>query len=495
MLTSLGLQISLTLGVALAFAAQWATLRSVAARDWSLYWVTRLALGMLLLLLLAPPGHEVVALPQWMPRWMLGVVIPIDVVVGQYFLLRAVRLQLALRQPWHAWVVRVHALFGVFAVMPFLVPRHASTDVADVGLFMVCLRAGAVPAYALAFALLVAFRKQLDRTGARLLMVGLGLMGARNAYSAVFTLLRLGHQDALPADTLLQLASIFALALGALYMVLAAKREEIRSLVEERERARTFETLGRMATGVAHDFNNVLTSIGMSATEAHFTLDALIREEDLSTIDTAVARGTDLVHSLMAYARKDSITIEHVDLRDIILDISGMLRKLMREEHTLELKIAPEPCEILGNPTYITRLLANLVANGRDAMPNGGTLTIETQIRFADPSPRLGDAGTPRGRHVSLKIIDQGTGIPPEVLPHIFEPFYTTKTQGGGSGLGLALTHAFVQQIGGTIRVTSIPDEGTTMEILVPLVVPAATGRRSMQPTTAPGGHNPTRSR
>jgi CheY-like chemotaxis protein len=223
------------------------------------------------------------------------------------------------------------------------------------------------------------------------------------------------------------------------------------------------ESVGRLAGGVAHDFNNIINIIiayseralrqcGPDATEVR----------SLEQILKAAERAASLTRQLLAFARKEVVRPQAVSLNGLIKEIESMLRRLLGEDVALETDLDPSLENVLADPGQIHQVLMNLVANARDAMPGGGRLTIKT----ASVAAHGDDASPDARRRVLLRVSDDGHGMPPEVLRRVFEPFFTTKAD--GTGLGLATVHGIVRQAGGAIKVESASGAGTTFTISFP---------------------------
>ncbi|MHB1222995.1 MAG: ATP-binding protein [Gemmatimonadaceae bacterium] len=246
--------------------------------------------------------------------------------------------------------------------------------------------------------------------------------------------------------------------------------------------AQKMEAVGRLAGGVAHDFNNLLTVI-----EAHseFALEAIAgggagaRDdgalgEDLEAIRHATTRATSLTSQLLAFSRKQILKPRLLDLNEMLPGLAAMLRRLIGEDVALVTDLADAPCVVHADPGQLEQVVMNLAVNARDAMPEGGTVRIATAlttVTLADASIR---PGLQAGRYVLLTVADTGSGIDPFVLPHVFEPFYTTKAAGRGTGLGLATVYGVVKQSGGYVDVESTPGRGSTFTMLLPLHQAAA---------------------
>jgi two-component system, cell cycle sensor histidine kinase and response regulator CckA len=232
------------------------------------------------------------------------------------------------------------------------------------------------------------------------------------------------------------------------------------------------ESLGRLAGGIAHDFNNLLTIILSQATLIEEGVaDAAIRDE-LRKITAAADRAAVLTKQLLAFARRQVYEPRLVDLNEVIATTEQMLRRLIGEDIELVTRTLSEPATVRVDPRGVEQVLVNLAVNARDAMPKGGTLTIALgAAAFTEQfDDRHADA-TPGPCHV-VTVIDTGTGIEPEHIDHVFEPFYTTKPAGQATGLGLATVYGFVRQSGGHVKLSSIAGRGTKISIYLPRVSP-----------------------
>jgi len=264
-----------------------------------------------------------------------------------------------------------------------------------------------------------------------------------------------------------------ALILGVIRDVSEQRRtgEALRSLEEQFRRAQRLEAVGRLAGGVAHDFNNILTAI-TGYTElllSDFGTDDP-RRGDLQEIQAAAQRAASLTRQLLAFSRKQVLQARVLDLNEVVQAIEKMLRRLIGEDVSLEFRPAAGLGPVRADPGQLEQVILNLAVNARDAMPAGGRLTIETSNVELDASDTGGHAGVTPGPYVTLAVSDTGTGMSAETLSHIFEPFFTTKEQGKGTGLGLATVHGIVAQSGGHITVHSEPDRGATFKVYLPRV-------------------------
>jgi two-component system cell cycle sensor histidine kinase/response regulator CckA len=251
--------------------------------------------------------------------------------------------------------------------------------------------------------------------------------------------------------------------------------ETLRMKEEELYQARKMEAIGRLAGGVAHDFNNLITGIIGVSEEVYDNLpqdDAM--RSDVIEIIKAANRAADLTKQLLAFGRRQIASPQVVNLNTVIVDLSPMMRRLIGADVELSLHLAPDLGNIKIDPAQLEQILINLVMNARDAMPSGGTIRIETLAK----SPRA-HALHRMGPHVGLIISDTGMGMNDETCHRIFEPFFTTKPRGQGTGLGLATVYGIVKQNQGDITVSSQQGVGTSFQIVFPeSQEPAATVRR-----------------
>lgn len=244
---------------------------------------------------------------------------------------------------------------------------------------------------------------------------------------------------------------------------------EMRRLQQELDRAYRLESIGRLAGGIAHDFNNVLTAvIGYAELARDRVQDETILRY-LDGIQKAAERAADLNKQLLTYARKQVIQPAPMDLGEWLQGTLDILRRVLPESVRLRTEIEPNLWQVNADSNLLMQIVLNLVVNARDAMPNGGTITIRLHNKTLR---RARTPNVPNGRYVLLEVEDTGTGIPPEVLPHIFEPFYTTKPFGQGTGMGLAAVQGAVQQLGGYIEVRTEVGKGTCFSVYFPRLEP-----------------------
>ena len=265
----------------------------------------------------------------------------------------------------------------------------------------------------------------------------------------------------------------FASAAGEIAQCIERKRVE-QALHETEEQVRQLqkiEAIGRLAGGLAHDFNNLLTVI-----TGHSQL--LLRQlplvdplrGGLDVIERTATRAGRLTMQLLAFSRKQILAPAVLDLNDAVPGMAEMLQRLIGEDITLTFNPGADLGRVTVDPGQLEQVVVNLVVNARDAMPNGGRITVETaNVELNEDSARW-HVGVGPGSYVMLAVSDTGTGMDAETRAHIFEPFFTTKALGKGTGLGLATVYGIVRQSGGNTRVESAPGAGSTFTIYLPRV-------------------------
>ncbi|MFN2564129.1 MAG: ATP-binding protein [Gemmatimonadaceae bacterium] len=247
--------------------------------------------------------------------------------------------------------------------------------------------------------------------------------------------------------------------------------EETRRRVEERARqTHKMDALGRLAGGVAHDFNNLLTIINSySQFLAKGIEKGTARKEDVDEIRAAVKRAAELTNRLLAFGRGQPGAQERVvDLNASVRGVEHMIRRLIDERIKIELRLGDDARWVKADPAQIDQVILNLALNARDAMPDGGTLTIETAELTPNEVLERGVPGLRPGFHVLLTVADTGVGMDEETKSHLFEPFFTTKRQGEGAGLGLATVYSIIHLCGGHVEVESAPGAGARFRIYLP---------------------------
>jgi PAS domain S-box-containing protein len=242
-----------------------------------------------------------------------------------------------------------------------------------------------------------------------------------------------------------------------------------RRLEEELNHAQKMEAVGRLAGGVAHDFNNLLTVITCFSDMHLATLDPLDgRRGDVQEISKAARRAAALTGQLLAFSRKQILQPKIIDLNAIVADVEKMLRRVIGEDIELVSACLNELWLARADPGQIEQVLMNLAVNARDAMPNGGTLHIETSnVSVLEPRRHAHGLIQP-GDYVALRVADAGHGMSEDTLKHLFEPFFTTKGPGRGTGLGLSTVYGVVEQSGGYVEVTSALGQGTAFTLYLP---------------------------
>jgi hypothetical protein len=252
-------------------------------------------------------------------------------------------------------------------------------------------------------------------------------------------------------------------------LVLARDVTERKKLEEQYQQSQRLESVGRLAGGVAHDFNNLLTVINSYAAMILADLpETPALRHRAEEIAAAGGRAAELTEQLLAFSRKQVIQPAITDLNRVIASFENILRRLIGEDVELAVKPASGLSNISADAGQLRQMIMNLAVNARDAMPEGGSLIIETGNVFLDEAYSESHREVRPGPHVMLAVSDTGTGMTPEVQQRIFEPFFTTKPAGSGTGLGLALVHGIVRQGGGWIWVYSEPGVGTTFKIYFP---------------------------
>jgi two-component system, cell cycle sensor histidine kinase and response regulator CckA len=267
----------------------------------------------------------------------------------------------------------------------------------------------------------------------------------------------------------------------ACYEVLAEDVTQQRHLEEQFRQAQRLEAVGRLAGGVAHDFNNILTAIiGYSELLLEDFTAGDTRRGRVAEIRSAANRAAALTRQLLAFSRKQVLQARVLDLNAVVGGLDEMLRRLVGEGVKLEMVLDASLGRVKADPGQVEQILLNLAVNARDAMPDGGRLTIETANAVFDDAYAQAHVGSTPGRYVMLAVSDTGSGMDAATQARIFDPFFTTKEQGKGTGLGLATVYGIAKQSGGNVYVYSEPGRGATFKVYLPRVgEPVEAGRRT----------------
>jgi two-component system cell cycle sensor histidine kinase/response regulator CckA len=246
---------------------------------------------------------------------------------------------------------------------------------------------------------------------------------------------------------------------------LMAEREQLQTSLQQ---AQKMEAVGQLAGGIAHDFNNMLTAVRVSldAIGERAGLDGEVAAE-LQVISDATQRAGRLMRQLLGFSRHQAVTLAPCVVNDLITQLAPMLRRLAGNKVTISLKLDSDAHAAKIGRASFDQAMVNLVVNARDAMPMGGSVTVESRNVVLDETAVRGGAAR-AGEYVSVEITDTGQGISPENLSRIFDPFFTTKPLGSGTGIGLTTVYAFVKNCGGHIEVSSQLGRGTTFRIYFP---------------------------
>jgi two-component system cell cycle sensor histidine kinase/response regulator CckA len=286
------------------------------------------------------------------------------------------------------------------------------------------------------------------------------------------------RKDGTPVETSLSVAAIRDLSgrptgISAIARDITAIKEaaERQRAIEERtQQAQRMESLGKLAGGVAHDFNNILAII---ANYTDFALEEAAGNDalktDLTHVRSAADRAVNLTRQLLTFTRGDTIQPQDVDLNAAIAEVHAMLGRTIGEHINLLAVPSAEPIVVHADPGQLQQVLLNLAINARDAMPDGGTLVLEANVAALDGGELDMQPPLPAGTYARLLVSDTGEGMTEDVAAHIFEPFYTTKPRGKGTGLGLSTVYGIVAEAGGSINVYSEVGVGTTFRIYLPI--------------------------
>jgi two-component system, cell cycle sensor histidine kinase and response regulator CckA len=275
-------------------------------------------------------------------------------------------------------------------------------------------------------------------------------------------------------------------------IVINARDVSERHVLEEQLRqSQKMEAVGRLAGGIAHDFNNLLAvMLGYTTLTLSRAADPAVVTRNLEQIRTAAERAANLTRQLLTFSRKQVLQPRVVDLGGVVAELHTMLERLIGEDIELVTDVTGAKGHVKADRGQLEQVIVNLAVNARDAMPRGGRLAISTRDVVIDAARAREQPGLRAGRHVRIEVSDDGVGMEPETLGRLFEPFFSTKEKGKGTGLGLATVYGIVKQSGGHIAVESAPGRGTTFRIWLPEVEVEAPARPASAPagTDAPAG-------
>jgi signal transduction histidine kinase/CheY-like chemotaxis protein len=254
-----------------------------------------------------------------------------------------------------------------------------------------------------------------------------------------------------------------------------AERERLEAQLNQSQR---MESLGQLAGGVAHDFNNLLAVMlnYTSFVAEHINSVAATSDDprwpevrrDIGQVLRAGERATQLTHQLLAFGRREVVRPRVLNVNTVVAEIQQMLRRTLGEHIQMHITLDSGLWSVLADPGQLEQVLVNLAVNARDAMPDGGTLSIDTTNVTIDEDAPTARPEVGSGRYAQIRVSDTGYGIPPEITERVFEPFFTTKPKGQGSGLGLATVYGIITQVNGHVWVDSVPGAGTTFTAVLP---------------------------
>jgi PAS domain S-box-containing protein len=267
-------------------------------------------------------------------------------------------------------------------------------------------------------------------------------------------------------------------------------QSERKKLEKQFLRAQRMESIGTLAGGVAHDLNNILSPIMMSIAILQQKIDTPQCREILKTIEVSAKRGADIVRQVLSFAR--GVEGERIEIQPghLLKDLEQIIKDTFPKDIRLQFSVPADTWTVLCDPTQVHQVLLNLCVNARDAMPNGGSLTVDVANCEFDEQYAAMNLQAKPGRYVNISVTDSGTGIPPAILDKIFEPFFTTKEMNKGTGLGLSTVLAIVKSHGGLVNVYSEPGKGTTFKVYLPAVEnPSGAQKTRTKRVTLPRGN------
>jgi PAS domain S-box-containing protein len=254
------------------------------------------------------------------------------------------------------------------------------------------------------------------------------------------------------------------------FEMIAEDVTERRNLEAQLRQVQKMEAIGRLTGGIAHDFNNLLTVISANAEIVASSLPEELADlrSDVGDLQTAAQRGSALIKKLLGFGRRAMLDLHVVDLSKLVADTATMVRRIVPEDIEIDMVVGGPVSSIKGDPVALEQILLNLVTNARDAMPDGGTLRLAVEDGWVSESYSSTHPGLKPGDYTVVTVADTGIGMSPDTKEHIFEPFYTSKPHGVGTGLGMAMVYGLVKQLSGYVDVSSEPAAGTVVKLYFP---------------------------
>ncbi len=264
-----------------------------------------------------------------------------------------------------------------------------------------------------------------------------------------------------------------------------AERERLYEMLVHAQKS---EAVGQLAGGVAHDFNNILTALAFEVEALRAGVPRDEMDASLEEMSRQVERATALTRQLLLFSRRQPARMAPVELNALVSNLLKMLRRLIGEHLTIEFAAEGGERWVMADAGMVEQVITNLVVNARDATPPGGRIALRTRVTDVSDADRMGHRGGGPGRYVVLEVADTGVGMAPDVAARVFEPFYTTKPPGKGTGLGLATVAAIVEQHGGWVDLRSAPGSGTSVFVYLPESAPGSASQARREQRAIPGG-------
>jgi two-component system, cell cycle sensor histidine kinase and response regulator CckA len=267
----------------------------------------------------------------------------------------------------------------------------------------------------------------------------------------------------------------------------AGDAPDIQAQAQMQSQSQKLEALGQLAGGIAHDFNNILSIIeGYTEIAIKQLAAGTLTADQLDRIRLSTARGAGLTRQLLAFGRQKIGIVDHMDIADSLRKNAVLLQPLFGERVDLQLTVPDQPLWVEAGDDHITQVLLNLALNARDALPMGGTVQVSCMRCGAGSLPIAVQARAGAQSFVRLSVVDNGTGISPAVMPRVFEPFFSTKPRGQGTGMGLSVVYGIVDQLGGAIDIRTHPGDGTAVHVYLPEAIPARATAGGMEADILP---------